>query len=1167
MLRALDRNRIARLSAAVPQACRPPTPRRVSVGTTVLTRPWVNLGRTLNRLVSLGILLECSWPEGVMVETVVEFRVLGDVEAHVNGQLVDLGHAQQRCVLVTLLVEANHAVSVDQLVDRVWGERLPSRARDTLYSYLSRLRHALAALGDVSLLRQPGGYVLKVDPMAVDLHRFRDLVTRARAAQSEDQALSLFEQALGLWQGEAFAALDTVWLNALRDTLERERLAVELDCNDLQLHRGQHAWLLAGLSTRAEAYPLDERLVGQLMLALYRCNRQADALSHFYQMRLRLVEELGIDPGPSLQRLYEQILNSDPALAALTVTRSVRVTAEPVVPAQLPADVDVFTGRADALAELDRLLIATPAQSDATDAASGRSTAVVISAVSGTAGVGKTALALRWAHRVRAGFPDGQLYVNLRGYDPDQPLSASDALAGFLRALGVAGAEIPLEVDERAALYRSLLDGRRILVVLDNAASAEQVRPLLPGTPSALVVVTSRDSLVGLVARHGARRLNLDLLPLADAVALLGALIGGRMATEPDVAAILAGQCARLPLALRVAAELATIRPTTPLAALVDELADEQRRLELLDADGDPRTAVRAVFSWSYQHLPADAARAFRLLGLHPGPDLNPYAAAALTHTSLDHAHHLLDVLARGHLVQPVNPGRYGMHDLLCAYATHLAHIKDTEQDRRAALTRLFNHYLATAGAAMDTLVPAEQHRRPRIPPPDTPTPPVADPTAARAWLDAERVTLTAVCAHTATHGWPGHTTSLASVLFRYLDIGGHYSEAIDIHTHARYAAHRKGDRAGKARALDSLGLVHRWQGRYPQAAEHHQQSLALFREIGDRAGEAYALENLGIVYWQQGRYPQATEHLQLGLVLAREIGDRAGEAQALTSLGFVYRRQGHYRQAAEHHQQGLALFRESNDRTGESYTLASLGLVHSRLGHYEQAAEHHQQSLALFREIGDRAGEAYALGNLGIVYWQQGRYPQATEHFQLGLVLAREIGDRASEAYALDDLGAVYQRQGHYQLAAEHHQQALTQCREIGERPGETKALNGVGETHHATGNHEQARSHHTAALTLATQIGDRYEQARAHNGLAHTHHATDEFDQARHHWRRALTLYTDLGVPDADDVHGHLTALDHDDTSDCEKHRDPALSAPADGPPQGARVRAGNGCRIERE
>jgi len=754
---------------------------------------------------------------------------------------------------------------------------------------------------------------------------------------------------------------------------------------------------------------------------------------------------------------------------------------------------------------------------------------VVISAVSGTAGVGKTALALRWAHRVRAGFPDGQLYVNLRGYDPDQPLSAADVLARFLRALGVAGADIPLEVDERASLYRSLLDERQMLVVLDNVSSVEQVRPLLPGTPSALVVVTSRDSLGGLVARDGARRLDLDLLPPEDAVALLRALIGERVETEPDAAAALAGQCAWLPLALRVAAELAATRPATPLAALVEELADEQRRLELLDAGGDPRTAIRAVFSWSYQHLPTEAARAFRLLGLHPGPALDPYAAAALTDTSLEQAQHLLGLLARAHLVQPASPGRYGMHDLLRAYATDLAGIEDCEQERWAALTRLFDHYLATAGAAMDTLHPAEAHRRPRVSPPATPSPPVAEPPVARAWLDAERVTLTAVCAYTAARSWAGHTTGLAATLFRYLQLGGHYPDAVGINTHALQAAHYSGDRVAEARALTNLGAVYWRQGRYQKATEHLQQALTLAREIGHRTGEARGLGNLGLVYWQQGRYQQATEHHQHALTLYREICDRYGEAHALTNLGLVYWQQGRYGQASDHLRQSLTLAREIGDRYGEANPLDNLGAVYCRQGRYGQAAEHHQQALALFRETGHRSGEARGLDNLGTVHRRQGRYGQAAEHHQQALALFRETGHRSGEARALDNLGLVYWRQGRYGQAAEHHQQALALFREISHRHGEAMALNGVGETHHATGQLREARIQHTTALTLATQIGDRYEQARAHNGLAHTHHTSGDPEQARHHWRQALVLYTDLGVPEADNVHAHLTALDH--------------------------------------
>jgi len=668
------------------------------------------------------------------------------------------------------------------------------------------------------------------------------------------------------------------------------------------------------------------------------------------------------------------------------------------VPHQLPAATAHFVGRTEELDQLSKLL----------DTATEDGGTVVISAVLGTAGVGKSALALRWAHQIRAEFPDGQLYVNLRGYDPDQPLAATDALAGFLRALGVAGAEIPLELDERAALYRSLLDGRRMLVVLDNASSVEQVRLLLPGTPSALVVVTSRDSLGGLVARHGARRLDLDLLPLQDAIALLAALIGQRVGVEPEAAAVLAGQCGRLPLALRVAAELAVTRPANSLAALVAELADEQRRLELLDAAGDPRTAVRAVFSWSYRYLPVEAARAFRLWGLHPGPDLDPYAAAALTNTSVEQAQYLLDLLARAHLVQHASPGRYGMHDLLRAYATHLAAVEDSEAQRQAALTRLFDYYLATTAAAMDTLVPAETHRRPRFGSPGTPSPPVADPAAARAWLDTERATLTAVCAHTAAHGWPGHTTRLATTLFRYLEGGGHYPDALTISTLALHAARDADDRTAEAHTLANLGAVYGRQGGYQQATEHLQQSLALFREIGDQAGEANALDNLGVVYRQQGRFRQTAEYHQLALALARDVGGRVIEAAALDNLGVVYSRQGRFQQATEHHRQALGLFGDIGDRAGEARALNGLGETHYATGEFREAYIQHTAALTLAIEIGDRYEHARARSGLAHTHHATGDPNQARHDWHQALTLYTDLGvpeavDVRARLFALD--------------------------------------------------------------------------------------------------------------------------------------------------------------------
>ncbi|MEU4164713.1 NB-ARC domain-containing protein [Actinoplanes sp. NPDC026670] len=402
-----------------------------------------------------------------------------------------------------------------------------------------------------------------------------------------------------------------------------------------------------------------------------------------------------------------------------------------------------FTGRHRELAALDDLAGGEP----------GRRTAVVISSVSGTAGVGKTALVVHWAHRWRGRFPDGQLYVDLRGYDPAAPLTAHDALATLLEAVGVSSAELSAGVEERAARWRSETADRRLLIVLDNAASVEQVRPLLPGTASCLVLATSRDSLAGLVVRHGARRLDLDLLPAADAYELLRLLIGVRVDAEPEAARLLVERCARLPLALRVAAELAAARPGTSLAGLASELADEQRRMHLLGGDGgDPRTDVSAVFSWSMRHLTPVAARLFRLFGLHPHTDFEAYAAAALAGTDVSAARSTLELLARKHLVQPLGDGRYGMHDLLRAYARSLA-TDAAEDDPRAALGRLFDHYLATAADAMDTLHPAEAFRRPRIAPPGTATPDLSDPGVARAWLDVELDCLTAVARHAAEHG------------------------------------------------------------------------------------------------------------------------------------------------------------------------------------------------------------------------------------------------------------------------------------------------------------------------------------------------------------------------------------------------------------------------------
>jgi tetratricopeptide (TPR) repeat protein/DNA-binding XRE family transcriptional regulator len=738
-----------------------------------------------------------------------------------------------------------------------------------------------------------------------------------------------------------------------------------------------------------------------------------------------------------------------------------------LVPRQLPPATRHFVGRQAEMESLTGLL----------DQAAGMPGALVISAIAGTAGVGKTALAVHWAHYIADRFPEGQLYVNLRGFDPSgKPVAPADALAGFLRALGVPGPQIPADPDERTAQYRTLLAGRRMLVVLDNAGSVEQVRPLLPGAAGCVALVTSRDALAGMVARDGAERLDLDLLPLADAVGLLRELIGVRIDADPEAAALLATQCERLPLALRVAAELAVARPAVSLTGLASELTD-QRRLDLLDAGGDSRTAVRAVFSWSYQHLDPGVARGLRLAGLHSGPDFDRYAVAALTGMTADQATNLLDALARAYLIHGTGPGRYSMHDLLRSYARELAACHDGAAEARAALTHLFDYYLRSAAAAIDTMFPAESDRRGRLPAPAA-GPPVADPAAALAWLDTERACLVAAIAYTAANGWPRHTTRLAATLCQYLENGGYFPEAIIIHDHAQRAARLTGDRCAEANALNNLGRMDCLQGRYQQAVGHLQQALASFRESGDLNGQARALVNLG------------------------------------TTAG----RQGHYLEAASRFQEALILFRETEDQPGQARTLNNLGIIDLIQGRYQQAIVHLQVALTLEHEAGNRAGELIVLNNLGLADLRAGHYQRARGHIERALALCSVTGDRLAQAHLLATIGEVDLRQHCYEQALANCQRSLALCSEIGDRYSQVTALNGLGETLLAISRPAEAHEQHAAALGLAVQTGNKYGQARAHDGLARCYNAVRDSGQARSHWQQALLLYSSLGAPEAD-------------------------------------------------
>ncbi|GIG91915.1 AfsR/SARP family transcriptional regulator [Plantactinospora endophytica] len=1029
----------------------------------------------------------------------VRVQVLGPVRGWRGGRELDLGPAGRRAVLGLLVLARGHPVPRTELIDALWGERPPPSAANILQTHVKHLRRHLEpdrrAHSPSELLPAVGsGYALRLAADGVDLEEFRALADAARSAERDGdprRVATLSRQALALWRGDPMADVPVLADHPRVLALTGERQAMRARLCAALLDLGAAAEALPTVAEMAAGQPLDEAVQALLIRAYHALGRPGQAFAAYRAARTRLADELGVDPGPVLAAAHAALLRgpapdrpapagggapaTDPdgadggppgtAAAAAPPGAELPDLARPParvrpvpasVPRQLPADVYGFTGRRAELRRLDQLF-APAARADRPPAPTPSPPGpAVIVAICGTPGVGKTALAVHWAHRARTRFPAGQLYLDLRGHDDGQPVPAGDALARLLGALGVPEDDIPTDLDERAARYRTELTDRPVLVVLDNAASVEQVRPLLPGAAPGMTVVTSRNSLGGLVALHGARRLALEPLPPADTVTLLRLLIGARAEAEPRAVAELAEQCVHLPLALRVAAELAGNRPDDRLADLVAELADHGRRVRLLAAGDDPRAAVRTVFSWSYRQLRAADAVTFRRLGLHPGADVGLSAVAALTGLTGEQAEQALAVLVRAHLVQPVGRSRWSMHDLLRAYAAEVCRAADPEPERRAALTRLLDHYLGTAAAAMDELYPAERHHRPAVPRSDRPAPPpagvdaggehaAAARKAARDWLDGERSTLAAVCGYAATQGRPAYAVLLSDILYRYLE-SGHHLDALEIHTFALHAARHGADERGQAHALTNLGAVLRLQGRYQESIEHLERALAMHRRGGDRYGEARTRSNLGIVHERLGRREPAVEHQRQALDLYRRLDDRYGEAGALTNLGNVY----------------------------------------SEWERYEEAAEYLGLSRDLFRSLGDRVGEAIGLCNLGDVQRELGRYEEAGTALRRALALFRAAGHRDGEATALSNLGRVHTWLGRYDLAVEEFAEALGRFQETGHRYGEASVLNNLGDVLYAAGRPADAAGRYRAALTITLETGDRDELTRAHRGLA---------------------------------------------------------------------------------
>ncbi|MEN3358003.1 MAG: hypothetical protein V7637_1985 [Mycobacteriales bacterium] len=786
--------------------------------------------------------------------------------------------------------------------------------------------------------------------------------------------------------------------------------------------------------------------------------------------------------------------------------RRAQLTPEPAAvpapprPAQLPADVAAFTGRESHLRHLAEVV-----------AGPGSPAAVVISAITGTAGVGKTALAVHWAQQVRSRFPDGQLYINLRGYDQGPPLRPIEALARFLHALGVRAEQVPVDLEEAASLYRSLLADRRMLILLDNAGHPDQVRPLLPGSPGCLVLVTSRDQLAGLVARDGARRLTIDVLTPAEAGTLLRRTLGAdRVAAEPAAAAELARLCAYLPLALRIAAANLTGRPTDTVAGFVAQLRAD--RLAALDVAGDEQAGVWAAFDLSYTALPEPTQRLFRLLALVPGPDVTAPAAAALTGGTPGQAAEILAKLAAVHLVGEPAAGRYAPHDLLARYAGARARQEDCAAERSAALGRLLDWYLAAADAAAALLYPQML----RLPTPARPgLPPVgfSDHSGAVAWLTAELPNLLAAIQHASRHGPRPAAWLLSDALRGYF---WHTRYTVDWLAAAQAglaAAEAAGELRAQAAMQLSLGMATHCLQRHEAAIEHYTAVAALAEQTGWVDAEAASAGNLGLLHVELGRLRQSAGYHTRALELARRTGRLAGQATALANLGWTNGGLGDFALAATNLTEAHAIYRELDSPAGEAHALDNLGSVYRGTGRLEQAQAVLTRALALYRQVGNRYGEAETLVDLAGVHLDAGRHGAALESVGQALQIAQEAGDQRVEAEVRNLYAAVHIGLGRPGPALVHQQRALELARACNAHYLETDALLGLAAAHRDRNQRLRATNYATEALELAQQSGYRVLEGNAHAVLASIHRAAGHHAQAADHARQALMVHRETG------------------------------------------------------
>lgn len=1024
----------------------------------------------------------------------LRLEVLGPLLAWRGGMPLRLGPVKRQAVLAALLLRQGAVVSHERLLDAVWGEEPPAGGHKVLPTHVNSLRRVLDPEGTLpaeSVIRSgKGWYRFVVEEVGLDTADLDDRGAEAlRTVASGDLATAADQLAavIGLFRGEPLTGVPGPFAREERQRWEERRRTFRLErlkCLVLLGRFGDALDDLSGLSASSTADRYDESLAALRMRALYGRGRQTEALTTYEDLRVRLRDELGTDPGEELRRVHEAVLRQDDVLLLRPPPSVLSAPRQSTVPAELPHDTPGFAGRTGELDRLHSLLEPARVQ--------GTANTVVISAIGGAAGIGKTALAVHWSHQVRDRFPDGQLYVNLHGFDHDrQPLEPGEALELLLRGLGLTASEIPANHEAQGRVFRTLLADRRMLVLLDNAASAEQVRPLLPSGPTCCVLVTSRNRLGDLVAHDGAHALPLDLLQPDEARALLSRSLGAERVAADDMAVDeLIRLCGGLPLALRVAAARLAGDPALRTADLVAEMT-EGNRLEALEPDGDANSPLRTAFSVSYRVLGPAARRLFRLLGLFPGAEFTAEAAAALLDAALPQARRLIGTLAAAHLIEPVTAGRYRFHDLLREYARERALLEEPEADRGAVLERLLIWYLHAARAASGTWL------FPELPPELRADDPQGLPSAAEAtvWLEAEQATLLALINHAARHGPRPVSWHLASVLF------GHFWLHLPRTTWqataqtALDAAEGEGDPYGAAAMHQALGVIGWDWGHVREAMLHNTRVRDISRELGWAEGEAAALGGRGFVAWSMARLHRAHEHFTTGLQVTRDIGNRHIEAFGLVGLGLVCRDLGQLRESAAHLE--LAISRSGKlSWWDDSMALQVLGWVYWELGRLTDGLDVLGPWVTPDGRNGYRNGRAMMLGATAKINIELGRHDEGLEQAEHAFAMVKDEGRLWIQVSLLNTVAAAHRELEHIDRSLQVDTQALALSRQARYRRTEADSLLGLSLTHQLQGRHDAARAHAEQALALARDHSFRMVEGQALTALC----ATAESEEAHH-------------------------------------------------------------------